>query len=424
VPLTLGRTALLMGAAQAVRLVTGLAINKLLAVQLGPSGLALLGQLGNLSGIAAAVGSCGVGVGLTRFVAERGTLEDARREIASALSLIAFASGLVSLALAFGASYVAAAVLGSERHEWVIWTLLASNLLAVGNLALVAILNGRREIGAIAAIAAGGSLITLVLTAGLTLAFSLEGALLAVCLSSGAQGLVVLVHFLRRPELRSWLAGLRPGMQRLRPFLGYAAIAISASAFGPGAVILVRGHIAESHSMEMAGYWQGVWKLSEVYLSFATAVLGTYLLPQLAQCRTALAARAETVKALRNVVPAVAAAALAIYVSRSWIVELLFSAEFAPMADLFAFQLVGDVLKIAAWIPAYVLIARGTTGLFVLLEALFSTSFYLLAVGLSGAFGLVGITYAHAINYLVYLGFVSVAASASFRSGPTAGKAV
>jgi PST family polysaccharide transporter len=99
----------------------------------------------------------------------------------------------------------------------------------------------------------------------------------------------------------------------------------------------------------------------------------------------------------------VAAVALAIWLARYWIVRWIFTDAFLPMADLFWLQLIGDVVKIAAWTFAYFLVAKGMALAYVATEIVFSASFYLLAAVLIGKLGLLGVPAAYALNYLAYL---------------------
>ncbi len=76
------------------------------------------------------------------------------------------------------------------------------------------------------------------------------------------------------------------------------------------------------------------------------------------------------------------------------------------MRELFAWQMLGDTLKIGSWILGYVLTARAFVGLFIVSEIIFSLSFYGFVWFLSGAVGLEGASMAHAINYLLHFLFM------------------
>ena len=82
---------------------------------------------------------------------------------------------------------------------------------------------------------------------------------------------------------------------------------------------------------------------------------------------------------------------------------LLFSDAFLPIAALFPFQFAGDLLKIASWTLAYLMIAKARTRLYIATELGFSAFFVLLVMALTPSFGVKGAAIAHAVNYGTYL---------------------
>ncbi|MCD5882189.1 lipid III flippase WzxE, partial [Klebsiella pneumoniae] len=99
---------------------------------------------------------------------------------------------------------------------------------------------------------------------------------------------------------------------------------------------------------EAVGIWQGVSSISDAYLQFITASFSVYLLPTLSRLSAKMDITREIVKSLKFVLPAVAAASLTVWLLRDFAIWLLFSDRFTAMRDLFAWQLVGDVLKVGA----------------------------------------------------------------------------
>jgi PST family polysaccharide transporter len=82
----------------------------------------------------------------------------------------------------------------------------------------------------------------------------------------------------------------------------------------------------------------------------------------------------------------------------------------------FLWQLVGDVVKLAAWLLAYLMLAKAMTKTFIITEIAFSVSFVLLSIWLVNVYGLIGMSYSFAINYGLYL-IVMIYATKSEWSG-------
>lgn len=169
--------------------------------------------------------------------------------------------------------------------------------------------------------------------------------------------------------------------------------------------IMVRDHLALQYGWRQVGYWQAVSRVSDAYLLFFTTAINVYYLPKLASLHGAAALRRELRNAYRYVMPAVIVMALGVYVCRDWITWLLFDTQFAAAAPLYGPQLLGDVIKIAAFVLSYVMLAKAMTRLFVMSECVFAASYLALVYVFTAQFGLIGAMYAFAANYVLYLLF-------------------
>jgi len=405
--MTLLRASLITGVATVVRMVAGLLINKMLAVYVGPGGLAQIAQLTTLAGIANNVASGGVNAGVTRYVAEHG---DARRSapiVVTALAIVIVSGCASSLFLIAFSAEIALQVFASASYSWAIWIVAAANIVVALNALAIAVLNGRKRVIPITVIGISGSLLSVVASVWLIVSYGMPGAIAAACLAPAFPAVAVVAYYLERHN-RSVVTIARPTRQSLVLLARYSAMTLTAAISGPVAVLLVRDHLAEQLSWQAAGYWQGVWKISEVYVTVVTSSLAVYFLPRLAELHEAEEIRQELRVALLTVVPLVAAMALLIYVLREWITVTLFSKAFLPMTKLFAFQLVGDTLKIASWVIAYLMIAKAMVLPYILTEVIFSVSFVVLSALLVSQVGLAGVTYAYCANYFAYLIAVAI----------------
>ena len=76
------------------------------------------------------------------------------------------------------------------------------------------------------------------------------------------------------------------------------------------------------------------------------------------------------------------------------------------MAELFLYQLLGDVIKIAAWLLGFIMVAKAMTKLSIFGEILFTLSFVGLVIFFVNLYGLIGVTIAFMVNYFMYLIFL------------------
>lgn len=183
-------------------------------------------------------------------------------------------------------------------------------------------------------------------------------------------------------------------------------MAITSALTVPISLILVRTILIEAVGWDAAGYWQAVWKISEVYLGVITLALSTYYLPRLSSLVGVEAIVGEIHRTARVVIPVVAVMALAVYLLRDIAIWLLFTAEFNSARDLFAIQLCGDIMKIASWLYAYPMLSRGATRIFIISEIISSITFVVLSYSLVNVMGVEGAPMAYLVNYCLYFLFV------------------
>ena len=181
-----------------------------------------------------------------------------------------------------------------------------------------------------------------------------------------------------------------------------ASLTITLSASMPLSQIVIRDGLTRMAGAEMAGLWQAMWRLSETHLMLLTTTLSLHFLPRFAEIADGGELRREIARAYRFVLPLVGATALTIYLVREPLTRLLFSPAFLPLAQAMGWQLMGDVLKIGSWVPAYTMISHARVRLYITTELGFS---FLVAVAcLTGArhFGLAGAGAGYAATYVLY----------------------
>lgn len=176
----------------------------------------------------------------------------------------------------------------------------------------------------------------------------------------------------------------------------------------PVSHILIRNYLTDTLSIDAAGLWTGMWRISEAYLMIVTATLTVYYLPKLSSLKNQHSIKQEIKNGQKIILPLVVVSALAIFFLRDWIIWLLFNDGFSEMRQLFAFQLLGDFIKISSWLYAYMMLAKAKVSVFIVSEILMSILFVVFTMLFVDRYGLIGVSYAFALNYTVYLLFIMV----------------
>ncbi len=405
--MTLIKTSLLNGIAVVIKMLTLLGINKILAIYVGPSGYAALGQFQNAVQMITTFASGAINTGVTKYTAEY--YEDVKKQQAvwRTAGTIAFIGSMVTgMLVVIFKDTLSSWFLNDANYSGVFVWFALTLVFFVFNTLLLAILNGKKEIHRYVVANISGSLFALLATAVMTIQYGLYGALVSLAVyQSLAFFVTILLCYKAKWFKFDYLLGAIDKATALN--LGkFTAMALTSAACVPLSHILVRNHLGETLSWEAAGYWEAMSRLSGAYLLLITTTLSVYYLPRLSEIKSSGEIKKEIAQGYRVILPTAAVLGLAIYLFRDLIIQVLFTVDFLPMRELFALQLVGDTLKIGSWVLGYVMLGRALVKLFVISEIIFSFSFVALTYSFTSYIGLEGVSLAHALNYLLYWFFV------------------
>lgn len=407
--MTLIKTSLLNGIAVVIKMLTLLGLNKILAIYVGPSGYAVLGQFQNAVQMITTLASGAINTGVTKYTAEYHEDEAKQHAVwrtAGTISLTG--SVLVAIAVIVFNKPLAGWFLKDESLGSVFNWFAATLLLFVFNTLLLAILNGKKEIQRYVTANISGSLFALVVTTGLAVKLGLYGALVALAIYQSLTFFVTLTLTYKATwfKLSYLLGGI--DKQSAKNLAKFTAMALTSAACVPLSHILIRNHLGETLGLDAAGYWEAMWRLSTAYLMLITTTLSVYYLPRLSELNDFSDIKKEVMQGYKIIFPAAILCSFFIYLFRDYIISVLFTSDFQEMEVLFAWKMVGDTLKIGGWILAYILLGKAMVSLFILSEITFSMMHFLWVVLFVDLMGLEGSVFAYALNAFLYWCFIVI----------------
>ncbi|WP_028620521.1 O-antigen translocase [Pseudomonas sp. Ant30-3] len=401
--MNLVRTSLLNGVAVAIKMLTLLGLNKVLAVYVGPAGYAAIGQFQNALQMITTFTGGAISNGVVKYTAQYHDSPDRQLKLWRTAGTVTIASSiLVGVLVALLHRQLALIFLKDENLGSVFFWFAGGVVFFSLNTLLLAILNGRKEILLYVTANIVGSLLSFGVTFYLATQYGLFGALIALVIYQSISFVVTLFLCLRVKwfSIGSLFGSL--DKTTLRNLSGYFLMAVVSAACVPLGQILVRNHLGNTLGWEVAGYWEAMLRLSTAYLLLVTTTLSVYYLPRLSEMKTGGEIKAEVLDGYRLILPVAAVTGLLMYLLRDPIVSILFTSEFYPVRDLFSGQVVGDSLKICSWIMAYVMLSKAMVKLFIITEVLSCVSFYILSVIFTDTWGMAAVTWAYAANYALY----------------------
>lgn len=401
--MSLIRTSLLNAIAVGVRMLTMLGLSKLLAVYVGPTGYAVIGQFQNAVTMILSFASGAINTGVTKYTAEYHDDVAMQHKLWRTAGCISFSTAIAASALiAVFHRQLAIIVLKDGGLGGIFLWLAACLTLFVLNTLLLAILNGKKAVSSYVAANISTSVVTLLATWTLASAWGLYGALVALAINQSIVAVISLALCLRTDWFKVSMLFGKLDRTLARRLGSFALMATVTAIAVPLSQLLIRDHLVHGFGWSAAGYWQAVTRISDMYLMLITTTLTVYYLPRLSEIRE----RAELSREIRRVyafvLPVTVLGAATVYLLRNWVIRIVFTEDFSPMLDLLAWQLTGDVIKIGSWVLGFVMLARAMTKAYIITELVFSLSLVLLTYWLTPAFGLKGSVLAFTLNYLLY----------------------
>lgn len=390
-----------------IKMLTGLMTVKIVAVIIGPSGLALLGQLNNFVVLVLNVANGGINTGITKYVAENERDKEKIKTILStALKITLCCSFFVALALLFLSHYLSEIILNDSRYFYVFLIFGFSVLFYSLNLMIISIINGFKEFKTYVYVNIAGSILGLIFTILLVLTMDLAGALISVV---AVQSIVFLatLFFTRKLYWFSWdYFKEKYDQDTAKKYLKYSLMTLTTVITVPLVQLILRGYVITNISLIEAGYWEAMNRLSGMYLLIITSSFSVYYLPKLSEIKDNTLLREEIIRAYKLIIPVLSVGLLLVYLLRFFIIDMVFTSEFRPMSELFFWQLTGDFFKIASWLLAFLMLAKSMTKMYILTEIIFSLNFLVLSFILLENSGVIGIVQGYMLNYIAYMIFM------------------
>ncbi len=418
--MSLIKSSFLNGIAVFVKIICSLVLNKILAVYVGPSGYALIGKFQNIISVISNLAG-GIFVnGVTKYTAEHADNELLQHNVwKTAIQLSLAISVVLGLIVFILRDYLSDWLLYSKGMSSIfIWLVFALPILGANNI-LLAIINGKKEIFHYVYLNIIGSIFGLLIIGVLSYKFGIYGALVAFTINPA----IILIFTTYTISQKKWFKYLyivgSVNKKALKDLLGYGLMGVTATLCLPVALIIIRDQLTNKLGLDLAGYWQAIWKISEIYLMVITSTMVVYYLPRIAEIRYSTELKREIKKVYLLVLPFSIIGAAAIFILKDYIIEILFTLEFRPMRELFAWQLIGDIFRMGSWVLAYILLGRSMIKIYMLTEILFTALFVFLSYGFLELFGLKGVPIAYSVNYFTYWIFLWYVVSNEIKKMPS-----
>ncbi len=387
-----------------LKIFIGYISSKVIAVFIGPSGMALVGNLRNFTASIEGIATLGFTNGIVKYVAEKEeNQEELKRFLSTIFITLFFVILILSGSLYLLADYLNQIIFGSTfQFEGIFKTFALALPWYIASIVLISIINGFGEFKKVIYINIIGNIIGLLITVGFIYFHKTFGALLAIILSPSVLFFVTLFFIHKKINLVQLISIQSFDFSVLKPMSEYSLMALVSMIFGPMIYLAIRNSIIENLDINQAGYWEAVTRISNYYLLFLTTVLTVYFLPKLSKSTSNEETKSVFWSYYKEIIPFFFMGLIIVYFLKNSIIQILFTNEFSAVSDLFFWQLLGDFFKGLSLILGYQFFAKKLTKAFIITEIISLTILWFSSTYLLSFYGIEGVVMAHAFTFFMY----------------------
>lgn len=365
-----------MSGAVAVKTVTILVLNKMIAIYSGPGGITLFAHLQNLLAIVNQLPNDGINKGFIKLYHDTAEAERIRF-LGQVLVINTLLLMLLLLVIVLFPDFFWKNFQPVLSQNF-IYIFFVSAIGMIWYYTFLSYFQAIKKFGTYSIIVAITSILILLISSSVIYFQGFNSFVLTYLILQIVGFLVALFFFNRKGNYKYLVPPVSIDNTKLAPLSEYVLMAFSVLIFTFLTDFFVRNYAIDRFGITDTGYWQAVVRFSDYYKAFFISIVGAVFYAEVsARINEKNFIVAYLKKILQLIIPLLAAGLLLIYFLRNIILSILYNNNFLPAAEFFSYQLAGDFLALIAYLFIYILMAEKRTGAFILVQAL-STTFYLI----------------------------------------------
>jgi len=406
-------------------LLFGVITSKIIAVNLGPTGVGLLSILRQTRDTLLMLTSFNGGTAIVQGIASR--RENDRYTYSFVVSVIILISTIVVVfVLLLGAPFIAKYTLHrtDPKYIWLIRGISIPLIFSTGIMLFSSILNGYRAIGRLAIVHVTASAMSMIIAYPITLYVADGNPIGFIWMMSISTGIGCLAAYVfaryanMLPSTKEVMSILNKdiALENVQYFLSFATTTLVTGFASTLTVLAIRSMIVSNQGLGAAGIFDVAWTLSMMYITLVLTSFSTYYMPTLSQSKDLVSKNLLVTRIFRLTVLIVVPLIISVIVLKPLIVQLLYSSKFLYALTIIRWMLIGDYLKSTSWVFGVTIIASADKRTLFWSEILFQLLFLSLAgVAMVYFENLEGIGIAFVIMYSLYLIFTIYYVRSNFQ---------
>ena len=385
-----------------ISFVLGIFSSKVISFFLGTSGMALMGSFRNFSSMLKSVATLGINNLIVKLFIEN---KEDKKELSTIYSTLFWLFLSVSIVLT-GATLVFATALSNflfftSAYVFPIRLFAILLPLMVVNVFWLAIYNGLEKFKSIIYIQIISNVVVFIVTNWFIWYNKTLGGLLSIAIGELAMVLITFLFIRREPSYFSFRLQKVVSKKYLKIIQKFSIMALLSAVLVPLTLVLIRIQIVSQLSLQQAGIWDGVNRLSGFYMMFFSSGLSLYYMPRLASLQSDSAFKLELKQYFTKFVPLFAMVLMGVFFAKDIVVRLAFTQEFSEINTLLIWQLLGDLFKIITLAFGFQIVVKTMMSQYIIGELLFNVSYLLLSYFLIINYSIKGVVFAYLLSNII-----------------------
>jgi len=374
-------------------------LTKLFALILGPSGIAVLGNMRSVMQILMSSTSFGMQRGIIRFTSEfRDQRKAFQKLLGTAHIIYGFIALLVGVVIFFLSDHLSNVILRDDNYAWLFQILAIVVPFQGFHILYFSILQGLDNYKKVVWVELIMIFCNFIFVGVSTFKFGLTGALFGVaCVPVFYFFISVIFLKFDIPNFKiAWYGSTAKNL------FHYALMTLFSGIAFPLLFILIRNHISSVLGIDVVGYWEAVNQFSYFYFILLNSVMLMYVLPKITAQTDNLFYRSQVIEYIKKIMPLFGLFLILLYLFRKYAILILLSPEFSSTETLFGWQLLGDFFRALTLIFSIYFHARRMAAPYIIIDALLFVLLLILTTVFVDTYGLIGAVWAHFISYFIY----------------------
>lgn len=399
------RLTTIIGGSSAINIIFRIIRVKFMAVLLGPSGMGLFGIYTSITDMFGTMTNMGIGNSGVRQIAEAAGTDDEEKIARTGFTLrrVSLLLGVLGMILfILLSSPICRLTFGNTEYASDVALLSITLFFGAASGGQSALIQGLRRVSDLGKLSVLGALFGTIFSIPIIYVWGQKGIVPFLIMVSG-MGFLTSWWYARKVKLSHARMDWVEIWTEVKPLLKLGSVIMVTSLMAAGTMYLLSVLVVRQLSLEAVGLYQAAATLSSIYVWFILDAMGKDFYPRLTAIAEDDAACNELINQQAEIGFILSAPGiLATLTFAPMIIQFFYSAKFTAAFEILRWQILGTLLRVAAWPMGFVLLAKGKGKLFFWTELLANAVHISLIWGGIYCFGLNGAGMAFFGLYVFY----------------------